>query len=205
MKTLYPTELTVTESYKLLIGSVLPRPIAFVSTINATGVNNLAPFSFFTGVCSKPLTIAFCPSIRGSDGHKKDTLINIEANGEFVVNVVSESFVEAMNMTAGEFPSEVSEFEVSGRTPIASTIVKPPRVKESLIQMECIKHQIVTIGEEVGGGYIVIGTVVAFHVDESLYENGRIDTQKLHPVGRMAGTQYCHTTDVFALERPVVN
>lgn len=204
MKTLFPDELSVTENYKLLIGSVLPRPIAFVSTISETGVYNLAPFSFFTGVCSKPLTIAFCPSIRGTDGHKKDTLINIEANGEFVVNVVSESFVDAMNITAGEFPPEISEFEVSGLTPIASTLITPPRVKESMIQMECRQHQIVTISEEVGGGYIVIGKVLAVHIAEELYDNGRIDVQKLHPVGRLAGSSYCTVNDIFEVARSSV-
>ena len=202
MLTLDPAAQTTVENYKLLIGSILPRPIAFVSTVNSDGLSNLAPYSFFTGVCSTPLTVCFCPSIRGSDGQKKDTLLNIEANGEFVIQLVTEDIVERMNITAAEYPPEISEFEKAGFTPIPSTKIKPPRVKESPLQMECKLNQIVTIAEGVGGGSIVIGTVVAIHVDESIYDAGRIVTSKLKPVGRLAGTSYTRVTDVFELDRP---
>ena len=204
MITLDPTSQTTTENYKLLIGSIVPRPIAFVSTVNAEGQPNLAPFSFFTGVCSTPLTVCFCPSIRGSDGQKKDTLKNIEVTKEFVIQVVTEDIAEGMNVTAGEYPSDVSEFEAAGFTPIASIKVTPPRVKESPIQMECVLSQIVTIAEGVGGGAIVIGTVVAMHIDEALYSNGRIDTALLKPVGRLAGSAYARVTDVFEMARSSV-
>ena len=126
-----PQDQTVQENYKLLIGAVVPRPIAFVSTISVDGLANLAPFSFYTGVCSNPLTLCFCPSIRASDGQKKDTLVNIEATKEFIIHATTEPNVEQMNITAGEFPPDVSEFEKAGLTPVAANKVKPFRIKES--------------------------------------------------------------------------
>src|SRR5215470_13794638 len=129
--------------YKLMVGVIVPRPIAFVSTISADGIRNLAPFSFFTGISANPPVICFSPMIRGSDGARKDTLRNIEVTKEFVVNVVSEGFAEKMNICSAEFPPEVDEFEMSGLTPVPSDLVKPPRVKESCINLECRLVQIV--------------------------------------------------------------
>lgn len=200
-----PKDQTVQENYKLLIGSVVPRPIAFVSTISKNGVPNLAPFSFYTGVCSNPLTLCFCPSIRGSDGQKKDTLINIEETGEFIIHATTEAIAEKMNVTSAEFPSDVNEFDKAGLTPIAASIVKPFRVKESPIAFECKLNQIVTIAEGIGGGYLVIGEVVAVHIDDAIYENGRINLEKLQPIGRLAGASYCRVNDLFDLARPVIN
>lgn len=199
--TIDPREQSVKENYKLMIGSVLPRPIAFVSTISADGIVNLAPFSFFTGISSKPMTIAFAPS-RKPGGVKKDTLANIEATGEFVVNIVTETITEAMNNTATDFPAEINEFEQAGLTELPSEIVAPPRVKESPIHMECKLVQIVHVGpEESGGGALVIGEVVRYHVNDDLIENGRIDTGKLQPVGRLAGMEYTTLGTRFSLER----
>ena len=193
------------DAYKLIIGSILPRPIAFVSTLSPEGVPNLAPFSFFTGVCSNPPTVLFCPMRRGSDGEKKDTLINIEATREFVVNVVSEEIVCQMNETAGEYPRNVNEFEKAGLTPVASDIIQPPRVLESPVSMECALNQIVYVGDgSVGSGSIVIGTVLRFHIREDLYENGRIDTVGLKPVSRLAGAAYAPVRETFELQRPTV-
>ena len=132
-----PNNQTFRENYKLMIGSILPRPIAFVSTISKNGIHNLAAYSFFNGVTSNPPSICFAPNRKGRDGSKKDTLINIEETGEFVVNIVTEDIVEPMNETAPEFPPEISEFEQVGLTPVESQIVKAPRVKESPINMEC--------------------------------------------------------------------
>lgn len=199
-----PDALSNQERYKLLIGSVLPRPIAFVSTMSPDGIPNLAPFSFFTGVCSSPLMVCFSPMIRSSDAQKKDTLKNIEATGEFVLHVVTEAMAEPMNQTAAEYPSEVSEFEMAGLTPIPSTKVKPFRVKESPIQMECTLHQIVNLGEGIGSAHLVIGRVVAMHITPEVYENGRILTAKLKPIGRLAGNSYTRVTDTFDLERPSI-
>lgn len=197
-----PEAITPTDRYKLMIGSVLPRPIAFVSTLSATGVPNLAPFSFFTVISANPLSICFSPMIRSSDGQKKDTLKNIEATGEFVVHVVTEALAEPMNLTAGEYLAETNEFEIAGLTPLPSKMVKPFRVAESPIQLECKLAQIVTLGESVGGGSLVIGKVVYMHFSPNVYENGKIITSKLKPIGRLAGTEYVKMTDVFSLTRP---
>lgn len=201
--TIDPAQNANQDNYKLIIGSIVPRPIAFVSTVSSDGLPNLAPFSFFTGVCSNPPTVLFCPMVRGSDGNKKDTLLNIEETGEFVVNVVSEDIVEAMNLTAAEFPHGVNEFEESGLTPVPSLIVKPPRVLESPISMECKLQQVVYVGDgSLGSGSVVLGTVVRFHVRADLYESGRISTTDLKPVARLAGSAYCPVRDVFEIQRP---
>lgn len=189
-------------AYKYLNGAILPRPIAFVSTVNEEGRTNLAPFSFFTAVAANPMTICFSVMRRGTDGQKKDTLRNIEATGEFVVNVVSESFVEKMNVTAAEFPPEVSEFEEAGFTQAPSVVVKPPRVGESLVNFECKLTQVVEIGAEKGGGSLVIGQVVQVHVEDTIHFDGKIDTKGLQPVGRLAASDYVRITDTFQLIRP---
>lgn len=190
------------DNYKLMIGSILPRPIAFVSTISKNGIHNLAAYSFFNGVTSKPPTICFAPNRKGTDGSKKDTLVNIEETGEFVVNIVTEDIVKPMNDTAAEFAPEVSEFEEVGLTPIDSTIVKVPRVQESPINLECKLLQVVEIGPaEPGGGFLVIGEIVLFHIQDNLLENGRIDTGLLNPIGRLAGTEYTTLGKRFSLSR----
>jgi flavin reductase (DIM6/NTAB) family NADH-FMN oxidoreductase RutF len=188
-----------------MTGMIVPRPIAFVSTISAAGNRNLAPFSFFTGISANPPVICFAPMVRGSDGGRKDTLRNIEATGEFVVNVVSEPIAQRMNACAPEFPPDVDEFEVSGLTAVASELVKPPRVAESQISMECRLFRIVEVSDKPLGGSLVLGEVLRFHVAEELCSNFRIDTEKLHAIGRMSGPDYVRTTDRFSMERPIVN
>lgn len=197
-----PKRHTHKEVYKLLIGSIVPRPIALVSSLSPDGVPNLAPFSFFNGVCSRPPIVAFSAVVR-SDGQRKDTLRNIEATGEFVVNIVSEDFTVAMNRCSEDFPPGVDEFEVSGLTPEPATIVRPALVKESRIRMECRLVQVVSFGGgDPGSGSTVFGEVLLFHVADGLVENFRIDARALKPVGRMGGPQYCRTTDTFDLPRP---
>jgi len=186
---------------KLMVGVVLPRPIAFVSTLSAQGVLNLAPFSFFTAVSYNPPVICFSSGIR-RDGTKKDTLVNVESTGEFVVNVVSEDFAEQMNVCSGEYPPDVDEFALSGLTPIASDVVKPPRVKESRVSMECKLVQIVHVSAKPGGGSLVLGQVVRFHLDDGIVSNHAIDPDKLRAIGRMGGATYVRTTDRFDMERP---
>jgi flavin reductase (DIM6/NTAB) family NADH-FMN oxidoreductase RutF len=188
--------------YKLMVGAIVPRPIAFVSTLSADGVLNLAPFSFFTAISANPPVICFSPMIRSSDGRRKDTLRNIEATGEFVVNVVSEEFAAQMNVCSQEFPPEVDEFAVSGLTPLASEMVKPPRVAESHIQMECRLVQVVHVSPKPLGGSIVLGEVLRFHVDDAIVAHFAIDPDKLRPIGRMGGPTYTRTTDRFNMERP---
>lgn len=197
-----PREHDYRNIYKLMIGVIVPRPIAFVSSASPDGVLNLAPFSFFTGISANPPVICFCPMVRASDGLTKDTLRNIESTREFVVNIVSEDFVEAMNICSTEFPPEVNEFEKSGLTPIPSDLVKPPRVKESRVNLECKLVQIVTVSSKPLGGSIVLGEVLRFHVDDRLIDDFKIDPDKLKPVGRMGGPSYTRTTDRFDLVRP---
>jgi len=197
-----PRENDLRANYKLLIGSVVPRPIAFVSTMDADGTPNLAPFSFFTGLTPQPPTVCFAPLRRFSDGQEKDTLRNIRATGEFVVNVVTEDLVERANDTAVEFAPEVSEFAEVGLTPAACEVVTPPRCAESPVNLECKLLQIVDLGEAAaGGGSLVIGEVLRFHVRDDLVADGRIDTGALQPVGRLAGAEYTTLGRRFSLER----
>jgi flavin reductase (DIM6/NTAB) family NADH-FMN oxidoreductase RutF len=188
--------------YKLMVGCVVPRPIAFVSSIDEQGIYNLAPFSYFSAVCSKPPTILFCPGVRTATGKSKDTLRNVLATREFVVNIVSEHIAAEMNQTSAEVGPEVDEFELAGLTPLASEAVRAPRVAESPIQMECQLREVITISTAPGGGSIVIGEVLRFHVREDLFDDYRIDPEKLKAVGRMGGPTYCRTQDRFDLERP---
>ena len=197
-----PKQHAYREIYKLLIGSVVPRPIALVSTLSREGTPNLAPFSFFNAVCSNPPVVCFSTVVRG-DGQGKDTLRNIEATKEFVVNIVSEDFTVQMNRCSEDFPPDVNEFEVSGLTPEPAVVVRPALVKESRIRMECRLVQVVSFGTgEPGSGSTIFGEVLLFHVDDGVIDNFRIDARTLKPVGRMGGPQYCRTSDIFDLPRP---
>ncbi|MFD1019221.1 flavin reductase family protein [Thalassobacillus hwangdonensis] len=197
-----PNTLEWPDAYKLLIGSVLPRPIAFVSTCDEDGNTNLAPFSFFTGICADPLLVCFAPMISSADGEKKDTLINIEKTKEFVINVVSEEFVQQMNDTAIEYEPGIDEFQEAGFTKQDSTTVRPPRVKESKVHLECELHELLHFGDQPGAGSLVIGKVRLVNVQDDLYVDGRIDTEKLNPIGRMAGPTYTKAiAKTFQLQR----
>lgn len=199
--TIDPQSTTPLNIYKLLIGSIVPRPIAFVSTLSADGTRNLAPFSFFTAVSANPPVICFSPMIKG-DGNAKDTLRNIRETKEFAVNIVSEAFAQPMNATSGDYPPEVDEFEVSGLTPIPSDLIKPFRVKESQIHLECRLLQIVDIGGAPLSGSLVLGEVVRFHIADGIFHDFRIDLDQLQPIGRLSGTEYTRTKDRFSIERP---
>ncbi len=188
--------------YKLMIGLIVPRPIAFVSSVNASGARNLAPFSFFTAISANPPAICFAPMTRGAAATQKDTLRNITATGEFVVNIVSEEFADRMNIASTEFPPEVDEFTASGLTPVASDLVRPPRVAESPAAMECRLLQIVTVSTLPLGGSLVIGEVLRFHVSDAIINDYRIDPDLWHPIGRMGGSIYARTTDRFDMPRP---
>jgi len=192
--------------YKLMTGIIIPRPVALVSTIDANGNVNLAPFSFFAGVGSAPPTVLFCPALRpagaGNAGQRKDTLRNVEETREFVINVVSESIAAQANHSAAEVAPEVDEFSLSGLTPVASQAVKPPRVAESPAQMECRLTQVIYTGDQPASGVVVLGEVVRFHVREDLFEDFRIDPAGLDAVGRMAGNTWVRTRDRIELIRP---
>jgi flavin reductase (DIM6/NTAB) family NADH-FMN oxidoreductase RutF len=190
-------------AYKLLIGSVVPRPIGWISSIDLEGRSNLAPFSFFNAVCGNPPHVLFSPMIRSTDQEAKDTLNNVRATGEFVVNIVTEDLAEAMNLSSTELPAVVDEFSVAQLISAPSVIVKPPRVASSPIHFECKVAHIIDIGDQPGSGSVVIGRVVHIHVDESvLFDGDKIDLEKLKPIGRLAGNDYCRVTDIFQMERP---
>ena len=202
MLSINPADHQVHEIYKLMVGLIVPRPVALVSTVDRDGVLNVAPFSFFSGVGSNPPTVLFCPSLRSSGDHRKDTLRNVEQTGEFVINIVSDSIAAAANATAADVGPEVDEFQLAGFTPIPSEVVRPPRVAESPAQMECKLLQIVFTSQTAGAGVVVLGEIVRFHVNADLEQNFRIDPAKLDAVGRMAGNTWVHTRERFDLERP---
>lgn len=202
MTELRMAELDTTSIYKLLIGAIVPRPIAFVSTVSPEGVGNLAPFSFFNGVSSDPPCVMISIT-RKNNGEKKDTLRNIEATGEFVVNSVADWMVEPMNHCSAEYPYGVSEMSQVGLTPVASSLVKPPRVAESPIHMECKLEKLVEIGEgKVGSATVVFGRILTMHVFDEAYAKGRILLEKIAPVSRLAGFGYGLTTETFEIPRP---
>jgi flavin reductase (DIM6/NTAB) family NADH-FMN oxidoreductase RutF len=199
-----PTEHPLLETHKLMIGSIVPRPIAFVSTLSKDGFENLAPFSYFNGICSNPPSIMFCPARRGYDGKTKDTLNNIRDTEEFAVNIVSEDFAEQMVSTSTDFEPEVNEFEVSGLTPEPCQKIAPPKVAEAKISFECKLNKIIPVGNEgPGGGFVIIGTIVLFHIDDDVYEDGYINLGKLRPIGRLAGNMYTRTTDKLEIIRKI--
>jgi flavin reductase (DIM6/NTAB) family NADH-FMN oxidoreductase RutF len=195
-----PAAMAPPSVYKLLIGCVVPRPIAWVSTVGADGVPNLAPFSFFMGVCNEPPTIAFSSGRR--EGAKKDTVANAEHTGDFVVNVVDDPLAEQMNLTSGEYAPEVDEFALAGLAPAPSVKVRAPRLAEAPISLECRVDRIIPVGR--GPHSLVLGEIVYFHVRDELYDpgTGRIDMRGLRPVGRLAGNLYAHVHDIFEMKRP---
>lgn len=200
-----PSQLEIRQRYKLLIGSVLPRPIAFVSTVSPAGALNLAPFSFFTAVGSDPMMVLFCPANR-EDGSEKDTLRNAKLPeeggvGEFVVNVATEFYANKVAATAEGLAHGRSEFELVGLTPAPSRKVRPPRVAESPISLECRTVQVIrTQGAAPLAGNVVLGEVVLVHVaDEMVDQHLHLDPDRLALVGRMGGLGYCYAQDCFQL------
>ena len=189
-------------NYHTLASCVLPRPIAFVSTISADGVTNLAPFSFFNAVAANPPAVVFAPATR-ADGSQKDTVNNLRQVPEFVIQVVPHAIVLAMNQASATYQPEVSEFDAAGFTPIPSRFVKPPRVAESPVQMECKLLQIVPIGEGPLSANVCIGEVLCFHVaDGYLAGDETVDVEKIDLVGRMGGAWYSTIRDRFELAKP---
>ncbi len=187
---------------RVLTGVVVPRPIALVSTVSPEGAVNLAPFSFFNAIAYDPPTLVL--GISRSAGWKaKDTLANIEATGEFVVNVVVDDIAAAMNATAAEYPADVDEFKVSGLTAAPSEVVRPPAVAESPVNMECRLNQVVAIGEEPSAHTLVIGEIALMRIRDDIISGHRIDHSRLKPVGRLAGNMYCDTSATYELARPV--
>ncbi|MDQ0113417.1 flavin reductase family protein [Paenibacillus harenae] len=202
MKSLDAEQLSERDSYKLLIGSILPRPIALVTTITANGTVNAGPFSYFNIVTANPPLISV--SVQRKQGEMKDTARNAVESGEFVVHISDETYVDQMNRTAANLGPEESEIELAGLTAVASSRVAVPGIAEARIRMECVLEQTIPLGEKEGAPAcdLLIGRIVYFHVDEELYDNGRIKVEALKPVSRLAGSDYAKLGETFSLERP---
>lgn len=199
---LEPTPANAVDAYHLLVGVVTPRPIAWVTTVSPAGVINLAPFSFFNVFGANPPVVVFSPTNK-RDGTKKDTLNNVIAGGEFVVNVSVANLAEQVNLTSRELPPDQSEIELAGLHTTASVRVRPPRVTEAPAALECKVRQIIPTGDGPIAGNLVIGEVVMIHVaDDVLDAAGRPDPRKLRTVARLGGDSWCHTSDLFELKRP---
>jgi len=181
---------------------VVPRPIGWITTIDGHGRVNLAPFSFFNAFGANPPVVVFSPTLR-RDGGKKDTLRNVEATGEFVLNAAVEPLAEKMNLSSKELPYGQSEVELAGLNLVPSVKVKPPRIAETPVTMECRLLQIVPLGKGPIAGNLVIGEILVMHIDEAVLDGkGRIDPRKLQTIARLGGDYYCRTSNLFEMKRP---
>jgi flavin reductase (DIM6/NTAB) family NADH-FMN oxidoreductase RutF len=194
-----PADIGEKEVYKLLSGSVVPRPIAWVSTISESGILNLAPYSFFTVASRNPpmLCISVGPGVGEREGTEKDTLVNIRSQKEFVINVVSAELGNSMQKSSENVHSDVNEFEAAGLTPVDSVAVAPKRVKEAPIQMECKLESIIPLGSD----HLIIGRMIHYHIQDEYYlGNYKVNLEKLDPLGRLAGS-YSEMKGLFTLPR----
>jgi flavin reductase (DIM6/NTAB) family NADH-FMN oxidoreductase RutF len=200
-----PKNISPREAFHVFVGVITPRPIAWVSTVDKQDRYNLAPFSMYSMLSTVPAIVGFGVSAY-RDGKKKDTIRNIEANKEFVINVVTESLAEAMNLTSVPFPPGVSEFEKAGLTPVRSEFVAPPRVSESPVSMECRMLQILRFGVEPMINHFIIGEILLVHVRDEFCRDGMLDASLLKTIGVMGALPppdiYCRTTDTFGMDRP---
>lgn len=206
MKTLHPADVPVPERHQLLLGTIGPRPIAFASTVDENGVANLAPYSFFNVFSSNPPTLVFSSNRKVKDNATKDTLHNVQATGEVVINVVNYTMLRQMTLASIEYPPGVNEFEKAGFTPLKSELVQPSRVAESPAQYECKVKQIIPLGTEGGAGHLIICEAVLMHFSEEIFdEQGKIDPQRVDLMARMGRAFYCraHGDNVFPIVQPV--
>ena len=196
-----PRTSTERENYKLLIGTIVPRPIAFVTTLNDEGKVNGAPFSYFSIVSSDPPMISL--SIQRRNGERKDTARNILRDKEFVIHGVDSQNVRQINETAASLPSTESELLLTNLTLVESDLVKVPGVKESKVRMECVLEKVISLGEgKEAGADLIIGRILRYHIDERIYDEGRIDPHMLEPMSRLAGISYGVLGDIIPMERP---
>jgi flavin reductase (DIM6/NTAB) family NADH-FMN oxidoreductase RutF len=193
-----PGAVTPRDFYRFMISVVVPRPIAFVSTVSADGRFNVAPFSYFNAITNQPPLLGI--SINRRKGAPKDTLRNIEATREFVVNTVDEALGARMVQTSGEWPDDVDEFALTGLTPVPSDLIQPPRVGESPISLECRLDRII----ELGNTFFVVGEIVRAHVSDEVLTEGRVDIVKLRPLARLGGDGYSVVREVIQMPRPKV-
>ncbi|NBD26977.1 flavin reductase family protein [Paenibacillus glycinis] len=197
-----PASIGERDNYKLMIGSIIPRPIAWVTTLTDAGTVNAAPFSYFNIVTANPPMLSV--SVGRRNGAMKDTARNAAGLGEFVVHIADERNVERMNQTAADFGPEESELEAAGLTPVASEVVRVPGIAEAAVRIECEVERIVPLGGTDGSPAcdLLIGRIVRYHFREDVYDDGHIVAAALKPVSRLAGTSYAKLGEVFQLERP---
>jgi flavin reductase (DIM6/NTAB) family NADH-FMN oxidoreductase RutF len=196
------TALPARDAYNWMVNVITPRPIAWVSTLSAAGKTNLAPFSFFQGVCAKPPTLIFCGA-NDRTGKKKDSVVNVGQVPEFVVNIVPFALREPMNLTAASLPHGESEFEKFDIATAPSLSVRPPRVAAAPVAFECKLDRIVELGDGPLGSSVVFGTILRLYVNEAVLDAaGAIDPVKLDTIGRMGGDFYTRTTELFSIKRP---
>lgn len=204
--TIQPESIPTPQLHQYLLGSIGPRPICFASTVDQEGRPNLAPFSFFNVFSAKPPVVVFAPNNSGRDGTPKHTYLNVKEVPEVVINIVTYDMVQKMNVSAAPWERGVSEFEKAGFTPIASDLIKPWRVAESPVQMECRVLEVKELGTGGGAGNLVIAEVIRIHVNENcIGEDGKIDQTRIGLVGRMGGAWYCKTgaDNMFQLAQPM--
>jgi flavin reductase (DIM6/NTAB) family NADH-FMN oxidoreductase RutF len=198
-----PASLDPASRHDLLMSLIVPRPIAFVSTIGENGMFNLAPFSTFTSLASKPALVCFSVGWRLSDGLKKYTLKNIEFSKDFVINVVTEELAEAMNQASAEFTGMIDKFKAVGLTPQKSDVVKSPMIAESPVNMECKLLQLLEFGEAPEGNNVIVGQIMLVHIKDDLWTGNYVEPRKLKAIARTGGERdYCRTTDIFKMKRP---
>jgi len=203
-KQLDPQTLGERETYKLLIGCVVPRPIAWVSTLNLAGVRNLAPFSFFNAIGSNPPAVSISVSYVDGLDQRKDTLRNISDTGEFVVNIVDEDLAQAMNATSANYPPGVDEFEIAGVTAAPCVTVRPARVAGAPVSLECKLFTLVPVGEGPGSATLAIGVIHMIHMRADVINDRHyIDITKLRPIARLAGASYAYVHETFDMVRPI--
>ena len=201
-----PGEIKTAQLHAYLLGSIGPRPICFASTIDEQGVSNLSPFSFFNVFGSKPPILIFSPARRVRDNTIKHTLENVYATNEVVINVVNYNIVQQMSLASCEYPKGTDEFVKAGFTPLKSDIVKPFRVKESPVQLECRVMQVIETGKEGGAANLIICEVVCMHIDDNILgSDGKIDPDKIDLVARMGGDYYCRASGAAVFEVPKPN
>jgi len=191
------------KAYRMLISAIVPRPIAFVSTVSSDGQRNLAPFSFFMGVSSQPLTLAI--SVFHRLGQPKDTAANILETGEFVVNSATEELAERVALASGDYSRRYDEFAITGLTPVSSKRVRAPRVAESPVSLECRLHRSMVIGEPPTATHLIVGEVVFAHVRDDLWAEGMIDAEKLRPIARLGANLFATLGRVIPIDRPKVD
>lgn len=208
MISLNPKELTVQKVHQYLLGAIGPRPIAFASTVDSDGRQNLAPFSFFNVFSANPPVLIFSPARSGRTSATKDTYNNVKIVPEVVINVVNFDIVQQMSLASSPYTSDIDEFVKSGFTPIKSETIKPARVAESPVQFECMVNQVVELGTEGGAGNLIICEVTRIHIDENILdENGMIDQHKIDLVSRMGGDWYCRAQkhSMFEVKKPITS